>query len=88
MKKQRLSDAYRFPGFIPEHEIQTKNADDGARVIRMKRRQKKQFVQYADEVVVVTTIVENDKFVTCLAASFEYFLSLSYAGLNVRGATW
>jgi hypothetical protein len=88
MKKQRLSDAYRFPGFIPEREIQTKRADDGARVIRMKRCQKKQFVRFADEVTVLITTVRNDESATCLAASFGYFLSLSCAGLNVRSVTW
>jgi hypothetical protein len=88
MKKQRLSDAYRFPGFIPEHEIQVNEADAGARVIRMKRRQKKRFVLFADWCIKHTTTVLNDESATCPAVKYGYFLKSKYVVSIARGATW
>jgi hypothetical protein len=41
-KKRRLLDEYRFPGFSPRAEIKGIFGDSKARVIRLKRTQKKQ----------------------------------------------
>lgn len=87
MKKQRLSDAYRFPGFVPEHEIQVNEADVGARVIRMKRRQKKRFVRFVAGHICRIMTTPGDGFATCHAASCVYCLKLKYAVLIARGAT-
>jgi len=43
-KKRRLWDEYRFPGFHPRASVQGIFGDHGARVIVLKRRQKKQSV--------------------------------------------
>lgn len=40
-KKRRLLDEYRFPGFSPRAEIKGIFGDPKARVIRLKRTQKK-----------------------------------------------
>ena len=42
-KKRRLLDEYRFPGFSPRTEIKGMFGDSKARVIRLKRTQKKRY---------------------------------------------
>ena len=42
-KKRRLLDEYRFPGFGPRAEIKGIFGDSKARVIRLKRIQKKRY---------------------------------------------
>ena len=88
MKKQRLSDAYKFAGFRPTHEIQAVSTDEGARVIIMKRRQKKRFVLSADKHTVRIMTAGNDASVISPAASCGYISSSRYAESNVCGATW
>ena len=44
-KHKRLTDAYRVPGFTPFQTVKGIFGDPKARVIVLKRRQKKQFVQ-------------------------------------------
>jgi len=41
MRKKHLSDAYRFPGFVPGRVVTGVFGDQYARVIQLKRRQKK-----------------------------------------------
>ena len=43
-KKRRLRDEYRFPGFRPRADIQGIFGDPRARIIWLKRVQKKHFV--------------------------------------------
>ena len=40
-KHKRLTDAYRFPGFTPSETVKGVFGDPKARVIELKRRQKK-----------------------------------------------
>lgn len=42
-KPKRLLDAYRFPGFTPRATIKGIFGDPKARIIRLERRQKKQY---------------------------------------------
>ena len=44
MKKKTLRDSYRFPGFTPQRTVIGIFGDSYARVIRLTRRGKKQFV--------------------------------------------
>ena len=88
MKKQRLSDAYRFPGFVPDHEIQAIESDGGARIIRMKRRQKKRFVQFAAGHIKFIMTALNDEFAIYPVASYGYTLKSRFAVSIARGATW
>ena len=48
MKKIRLTDAYKFKGFIPYQVCYGIESDPNARVIRLKRIQKKLIVQFAE----------------------------------------
>jgi hypothetical protein len=47
--KRRLLDEYRFPGFHPGAEIQGIFGDPKARIIHLKRSQKKQFADAVEE---------------------------------------
>jgi len=47
MRKKALSDSYRFPGFTPQRTVVGIFGDPCARVIRLTRRGKKQFVASA-----------------------------------------
>jgi len=55
-KKRELRDEYRFPGFYPETEIQGIFGDPRARIITLKRRQKKQLVVFVALFMGVFTI--------------------------------
>jgi len=44
-KHKRLTDAYQFPGFIPLQTVKGVFGDPKARVIQLKRRQKKHAVR-------------------------------------------
>lgn len=46
-KQKRLTDAYRFPGFTPLQTVKGVFGDPKARIVQLKRRQKKQSVQSA-----------------------------------------
>ncbi len=46
-KHKRLTDAYRFPGWTPSQTVREVFSDPKARVIQLKRRQKKQSLQSA-----------------------------------------
>jgi hypothetical protein len=55
-KKRKLMDEYRFPGFRPRAEVQGIFGDPRARVIRLKRTQKKRYVAgVGDPIAVITT---------------------------------
>ena len=54
-KKRRLLDEYRFPGFGPRAEIKGIFGDVKARVIRLKRTQKKQPVGVVERFIGVIT---------------------------------
>ncbi|OGV97665.1 MAG: hypothetical protein A2W53_08060 [Nitrospinae bacterium RIFCSPHIGHO2_02_39_11] len=54
-KKRRLLDEYQFPGFRPKAGIQGIFGDPKARVIRLKRTQKKQYAAHAEQFIGVIT---------------------------------
>lgn len=87
MKRQRLSDAYRFTGFIPGHDVQEIVMDAGARTIRLKRRQKKLFVANAEPSGERIMTAQNDWSGICPAATFGYTLRSKCAGYSALGAT-
>jgi len=86
MKKQRLSDAYQFKGFAPEHEVQGIATDAEARTIRLKRRQKKLFVRCVAKIAERFTIAQTGLFGTYLAAICESTSTSKYVGYAVNGA--
>jgi len=50
-KKRRLLDEYRFPGFRPKADIQGVFGDPKAWVIHLKRTQKKQYADSAEQFI-------------------------------------
>jgi hypothetical protein len=57
IKPKRLTDAYRFPGFRPEQKVVGIFGDPKARVLRLKRTEKKHVVPtVAGSIGVFTTI--------------------------------
>jgi len=59
-KKRRLLDEYQFPGFRPMSKIQGIFGDPKARVIRLKRTQKKQHAGAAAPYIAVITTKQFD----------------------------
>ena len=86
MKKRRLSDAYRFKGFVPEHEVQEVVTDAGARTIRLKRRQKKRYVQRVAKAAWRIMIARNGSSATFPAAIYVSTLKSKFDGYTVNGA--
>jgi len=88
MKKERLSDAYRFQGFAPKQIVQDIKGDQGARMIRLKRRQKKQFVLNAAKSAECIMTVRPGLFAIFLAAICEYTLKLKSGEYIANGVRW
>ena len=59
---KRLLDEYRFPGFRPNAKIKGKFGDSKARIIPLKRRQKKQHVAVAEQSIKAIMITKHDLF--------------------------
>jgi len=59
-KAKRLLDEYRFPGFHPAVKIKGKFGDPKARIITLKRRQKKQDVGVAVKHIEVIMITNHN----------------------------
>ncbi len=62
-KTKRLLDEYRFPGFRPVAKIKEKFGDSKARIITLKRRQKKQYVAIAEPFIKAIMTTRQDLFV-------------------------
>ena len=65
IKKKRLSDAYSFPGFQPQQQVVGIFGDPKARVIRLKRIEKKPVVQ--------TVAGSTEAFMTAKCVGYETF---------------
>lgn len=63
-KKRRLLDEYQFPGFRPRSRIQGIFGDPKARVIRLKRTEKKQHVVAVGQCTAVITTRQFDRYET------------------------
>lgn len=86
MKRQRLSDAYRFTGFTPGHDVQEVLVDADARTIQLKRRQKKLFAANAEPSAELFMIAQSVLSGTCPAATFGFTLRSKCAGCSALGA--
>jgi hypothetical protein len=64
-KKRRLLDEYQFPGSRLRSKIQGIFGDPKARVIRLKRTQKKQHAVAAGQCIAVITTRQYDRDETC-----------------------
>jgi hypothetical protein len=82
-KTKRLLDEYRFPGFRPVAKIKGKFGDSQARIIPLKRSQKKQPVPVVEQFIKVITIAKHDLFVICHVVASVYIWKWTYAALSV-----
>lgn len=67
-----MLDAYRFPGCRPLAGIQGIFGDPKARVIRLQRRQKKQYAGVVEQYVEASTIQKFAEYETCRAEMYGY----------------
>jgi len=65
VKKRRLLDEYQFPGFRPMSKIQGIFGDPKARVVSLRRSQKKQYVVAAAQYIGVITTRPCDGYGIC-----------------------
>ena len=88
MRKKTLSDSYRFPGFTPQRTVIGIFGDSNARVIRLTRRGKKQFVASVARFTGPFTIIRSSGSVIFLlampASIWNYRYDESSAGGAVR----
>ena len=81
-KHKRLSDAYGFSGFSALQIVKGIFGDPKARVIILKRRTKKQFVQPVERRTRVFMIVKSAMCATSPVAIHGYFWNWKYAESN------
>jgi len=86
MRKKQLSDAYRFPGFIPGKVVTGVFGDPYARVILLRRRQKKASALSVARQAVLSMIVQHAVFETYLAVTTESTSSSRCAAFFAAGA--
>ena len=86
MKKKTLSDSYRFPGFTPQRIVIGIFGDSYARVIRLTRRGKKQFVASVARFIGPFTIIRSSESVIFLMAMPASIWSYRYDESSARGA--
>ena len=77
-KTKRLLDEYLFPGFHPAIKIKGKFGDPNARIITLKRRQKKQEVVVAAKQVEVIMTTKHGLFVIYHVAACGFILGIYF----------
>ena len=85
-KTKRLLDEYRFPGFRPVAKIKGKFGDSQARILPLKRRQKKQRVAVAEQFIKAIMIARHDLFVIYHVVQDGFICRWTYAALSVVSA--
>lgn len=84
MKKiKKLLDAYTFPGFRPLAVVKGKFGDNKARIIHLKRRQKKLFAAVAGLLARTSMTGKPGWSGICLAATRGYIWKWKYGGSTV-----
>jgi hypothetical protein len=71
-KKRGLYDAYQFPGFHPEVKSKGIFGDPVAQVVVLKRRQKKQNADNAEQFIRHTTITRHEGYGTYPVEAFVF----------------
>ena len=85
-KIKRLLDEYRFSGFRPVAKIKGKFGDSKARIIPLKRRQKKQRVAVAEQFIKAIMIAKHDLFVIYHVVASGFIWRWTYAVSSVINA--
>lgn len=74
IKRKRLVDEYEYAGFRPLSTIKKHPTNPNARIITLRRRQKKQSVAVADQFISNSTIENYGLSATCPVAMQRYTL--------------
>jgi hypothetical protein len=86
-KPLRLPDAYRFPGFRPEPIVRGFFGDPKARIVSLRRRQKKRPVAPVANPFEAVTTESRGKRAICPAATPASTWSSRFDGFTAIGAT-
>jgi hypothetical protein len=84
-KLKRLTDIYRFPGFVPQPKIHGIFGDPWAVVITLQRRRKKRAAGSAARSITAITTSGPDGSATSPVATNASTSPLSSAGSNAHG---
>ena len=84
LKRKRLRDTYRFPGFVPLAAVQGVFGDPKAVVVKLSRRRKKRCAVDALDGVAVTTTTGSSKCGICRAEIGGFTWKWTYGGWTVR----
>jgi hypothetical protein len=88
MRKYHLTDGYQFRGYTPLQAIDGVADDGQARLIRLKRVEKKQIAQPAGSRIGRSTIGNRSECGICRAAICWFTLGSSIAESCVRPTAW
>ena len=85
-KHKHLWDAYRFPGFAPEHTWAGIFGDPRARVLRLIRRGKKQFAVLVASAIALSTTGRPAGFAICPVRTNAFIWKWNFVESPVEGA--
>jgi hypothetical protein len=85
-KNRKLLDEYRFPGFRPMAKIKGVFGDPKARVITLRRTQKKRYAAVVELHIEVITTSRRDAHEICLAGMLGYIWNWKCGESIARGA--
>jgi hypothetical protein len=85
--KKTLPSLYSFPGFQAQSELKEIATDPEARIITLKRLQKKRNARTVENVRARFMIPKSNAFGICPRVGQESFLSSSSVGFSARAAT-
>jgi hypothetical protein len=83
-KRQRLVDEYKYPGFRPLSTIQNHPVDNDARIITLRRRQKKLYAAVVVKPILHSMTERHDLSAIYHAAIREFILRLKSDVLNAK----
>jgi hypothetical protein len=87
-KYRRLWDAYRFPGFLPQHTVSGVFGDPKSRVIQLKRRGKKPYAKSVARPTKPFTTAKWVGFEIFLAGTCAFTWMWKFGGYFAEDARW
>jgi hypothetical protein len=88
MVKHRLTDGYTFPGYKPYQKVEGFETAAKARIIRLKRIQKKRNVRFVTKATGPSTIARYSRSATYPAETLWYTSSSNGGGHDASIPAW
>jgi hypothetical protein len=85
-KNRKLLDEYRFPGYRPMAKIKGIFGDPKARVITLRRTEKKQYAVVAEQHIEAITTRRGDAYGIFHAEISGYIWKWKFGGSSAKGA--